>query len=267
MSGFSPAWLTLREPYDQAARSTVVLAAIQEAFAAQPEIVVTDFGCGTGATLRALALLLPPRQHWRLVDNDEALLAAASDVAPAGAETIKLDLAQQLETALDDAGDLVTMSALLDLVSAPWLDRLVAALVRLDRPLYAALSYDGRVVMAPESRHDAIVIAAVNRHQLTDKGFGPALGPGAAEAAAESFRRAGFAVVEDRSDWRFAAGDREIQMAMIDGWAQAAGEMGIAPSTLAEWRGARRDYISAGRSTMRVGHIDFFARPASMLRR
>jgi hypothetical protein len=171
-----------------------------------------------------------------------------------------LDLACGIEQALGDC-DLVATSALLDLVSAAWLDRLVVSLVRLSRPFYAALSYDGHVTLTPENRHDAAVIAAVNRHQCTDKGFGPALGPEAGRAAPERLRGAGFTVLAGRSDWRFGADDRDIQMEMLAGWAGAAGEIGVDPSILGEWLGERRDFVTAGRSQMRVGHIDFFATP------
>jgi SAM-dependent methyltransferase len=266
MSGFSAQWLALREAHDRAARSRTVLDALAAAFADAPAIAIVDLGCGTGSTMRAVASFLPARQHWRLVDNDEALLASATATAPSGARvtTVAVDLAQHLERAIGEAGDLVTMSALLDLVSAAWLDRLVAAMVRLARPLYAALTYDGEVAMTPATRHDAAVIAAVNRHQLTDKGFGPALGPAAARMAPECFRRNGFAVVEGRSDWSFAATDRDIQMEMLVGWAGAAGEIGVARSMLDEWLDERRHHVAAGRSQMRVGHVDFFARPTGL---
>jgi SAM-dependent methyltransferase len=262
MSGFSAAWLAMREPYDQAARNGAVLDAVAADFVGASAAAVTDLGCGTGATVRAIASCLPARQSWRLVDNDSALLDLARKAAPAGASvtTVALDLAQAIEEALDDC-DLVATSALLDLVSTAWLDRLVAALVRLSRPFYAALSYDGAVTLMPENHHDAVVIAAVNRHQRTDKGFGPALGPEAARAAPARFRGAGFAVLEGRSDWRFGPGDCKIQMAMLDGWADAAREIGVNPSTLEEWLRERRDHVTAGRSQMQVGHIDFFATP------
>jgi SAM-dependent methyltransferase len=225
-------------------------------------VAVTDLGCGTGSTLRAVAPLLPAPQSWRLVDNDETLLAAARKAAPSGVNvtTVALDLARDAEQALGTC-DLVATSALLDLVSAAWLDRLVASLARLSRPLYAALSYDGAVDLTPPARHDDAVIAAVNRHQLTDKGFGPALGSKAARTAPERFRHAGFDVVEGRSDWRFGADDRAIQLEMLAGWAGAAGEIGVAPSILEEWLIERRDHVAAGRSHMRVGHVDFFATP------
>jgi SAM-dependent methyltransferase len=262
MSGFSVSWLSMREPYDRAARNVDVVEAVAAAFAGASAATVTDLGCGTGATMRAMAPRLPARQSWRLVDNDDVLLDVARTAAPAGATVtaVALDLSQAVEPALDNC-DLVATSALLDLVSAAWLDRLVACLARLSRPFYAALSYDGVVAMAPECLHDALVISAVNRHQHTDKGFGPALGPDAAHAAPARFRDAGFMVLKGRSDWCVGAGDREVQMAMLDGWAGAARTIGVDRAALDEWLGERRDHVTAGRSQMRVGHIDFFATP------
>ncbi len=262
MSGFSAAWLALREAHDGAARNRDVIGALHAAFAAAPSVVVVDLGCGTGATLRALSRHLPARQNWRLVDQDAMLLAAARDLAPPGiaVATAAIDLAPDPEPAIGRA-DLVTMSAVLDLVSEAWLDRLVAALVRGRLPLYAALSYDGEVGLTPPARDDEVVIAAVNRHQLTDKGFGPALGPDAARRGTEGFRRNGFTVVEGRSDWNFGAQDRDIQLAILAGWAEAAGAMGVMPLRLADWLAVRRDHVAVGRSRMRVGHVDFFACP------
>jgi SAM-dependent methyltransferase len=263
---FSANWLAMREPYDLAARNGAVLNAVAAAIADAPAVTVTDLGCGTGATMRAVAPRLPAGQHWRLVDNDDALLTTAlegpADAVLAGVNVtaVTADLASAIEPVLGDC-DLVTTSALLDLVSAAWLDRLVASLVRLSRPLYAALSYDGTVTLSPQSRLDAEVIAAVNRHQRTDKGFGPALGPDAARIASERLRVAGFTVIEGRSDWQFDPGDRAIQNAMIGGWAVAARETGVKPFVLLAWLAERTAYLQQGCSTMQVGHIDFFATP------
>jgi hypothetical protein len=262
MSGFSAQWLALRETYDRSARSETVRDALAAAFAGGPSIAVTDLGCGTGSTMRAIADVLPPRQQWRLVDNDETLLALAAAAAPARARvtTLAVDIARHLEQAIGDP-DLVTTSALLDLVSPAWLDGLVAALARVRCPLYAALSYDGEVALTPASRDDATVIAAVNRHQLTDKGFGPALGPGAARIAPESLRRNGFAVVEGRSDWALGTEARDIQMELLAGWAGAAREIGVDAAIVEAWLTERAGQVAAGRSGMRVGHVDFFAKP------
>ena len=73
---FSADWLALREPYDARARNRQVLASVAAAFSDQSAIIVVDLACGTGSTLRALAGHLPPRQNWRLCDNDLGLLGA-----------------------------------------------------------------------------------------------------------------------------------------------------------------------------------------------
>ncbi len=260
---FSPQWLALREPYDQAARNPAVLDAVRMAFAGLPAVHVADLGCGTGSTMRAVAPLLPSRQDWRLLDNDATLLEAAHDAAPPTCEvtTVQVDLATDLGPALGDDTDLVTMSALLDLVSVQWLERLVALLAISGRPLYAALSYDGRVSLSPASLYDEAIVAAVNLHQLRDKGFGPALGPGAAATAPDLLRARGFAIHQGRSDWNFGPSDRAIQLEMLAGWAGAAAELGMTSGLLDHWLGERREHIEAGRSQMRVGHLDFFAVP------
>ena len=98
------------------------------------------------------------RQDWRLVDNDLSLLARASETArPAGVAVtaVPLDLNRDLEAALDGPVDLVTTSALLDLVSEDWLERLAVEIAARSIPLYAALSYDGRIEFDPADPLDA----------------------------------------------------------------------------------------------------------------
>jgi SAM-dependent methyltransferase len=263
MSGFSADWLALREPYDVRARNRDVLEAV--AAAAGDVVAVVDLACGIGSTLRAIAPRLPPRQDWRLVDNDLSLLAraAAGRVVPGIAVTrVPVDLTRDLEAALDGPINLVTASALLDLVSADWLDRLVTEVAARQLPLYAALNYDGGVSFDPADSLDAAVIAAVNLHQGTDKGFGPALGPRAAAAAIARFQAADYAVVHGRSDWHLSPRDHDIQREMLAGWAGAAREIGaVSLPDAAAWVTRRRDLLAAGRSTITVGHVDIFARP------
>src|SRR5713226_4099403 len=186
MSGFSAEWLSLREPYDLAARNSTVLDAVAGAFLQHASIAVVDLACGTGSALRAISPRLPPRQSWRLVDNDLSLLAQASTLGRPPQLTVTtrpVDLVRDLELALEGPLDLVTTSALLDLVSPEWLDRLIVEAAARQLPVYAALSYDGRVMIDPEERFDRELVAGFNLHQRTDKGFGPALGPAAAARA------------------------------------------------------------------------------------
>ncbi len=82
MSAFSAEWLSLREPYDLAARNPDVIEALARAFHDRPAMRVVNLACGTGATVRAVAAHLAMPQHWRLVDNDLGLLARAARPLP-----------------------------------------------------------------------------------------------------------------------------------------------------------------------------------------
>ena len=262
---FKAQWLALREPYDARARNRDVLAAAASSLDRQPAPMIVDLGCGTGATLRALAPHLGPRQNWRLIDNDLGLLArAAGCERPPGASvmTTAVDLSRDVEAALDGAVDLVTATALFDLVSAEWLERFVIEAAARRLPVYAALTYDGGGALEPADPFDQAVIAAVNHHQRSDKGFGAALGPAAAGEAIAWFQRVRYSVVQGASDWMFGPNDRQIQEEVLAGWAGAAQEEGaLSLADLLAWLTRRRELIAAGVARMRVGHVDFFARP------
>jgi hypothetical protein len=264
---FSAAWLELRESHDRRARNTSVIDAVVAALAGRPSVTIVDLACGTGATFRALRPMIEARQSWRLIDNDLSLLARAPQSFPPdiNVATIPIDINRDLEAALDGPVDLVTTSALLDLVSDQWLQRLVVETAARRLPLHAALSYDGRIEMDPPDIADPKIVAAVNAHQLADKGFGPALGPQAARQAIARFERLGYAVVQGASDWQLTPQHRDIQAELLSGWATAAREIGDVPlPDVIGWLTRRRDLVAAGRSSIRVGHVDFFVRPTGM---
>jgi hypothetical protein len=261
---FSAAWLELREPYDRRARNAKVIDALVAELADRPSITIADLACGTGSTFRVLRPRIKARQNWRLADNDLSLLARAPQSSPPDVNvvTVPIDLNHDLEAALDGPVDLVTTSALLDLVSDEWLERFAVETAARRLPVYAALSYDGRIEMTPADAMDGKIVSAVNAHQRTDKGFGPALGPAAAKSAVERFERVGYSVLRGAADWMFEPKDRDIQLEMLSGWAAAAREIGDVPlPDIVGWLTRRRDLVAAGRSTIRVGHVDFFARP------
>jgi hypothetical protein len=268
MSGFSVEWLTLRESYDVRARNPVVLGAAIARLRSKSAVRIVDLACGTGSTLRSLSPQLPARQHWDLVDNDPRLLNAACAANFAGEvdlNAVPLDLNGDLEIALNQPSDLITTSALLDLVSDAWLDRFARHAAARGLPVYAALTYDGRVELSPADPTDAAIIGAVNAHQLTDKGFGPALGHSAPAAAISRFKTLGYEIVQGNSDWMMEAADRNIQIELLNGWAGAASEMQLLSGReINGWLTRRLQAVDQCASTMRVGHVDFFATPSTM---
>jgi SAM-dependent methyltransferase len=278
MAGFSPEWLALREPADHAARNPQLLAAVGAHFSGRGSISIVDLGCGAGSNLRGAYAALPARQHWTLVDFDEALLAAArirladwADEAREQGEELVLakghrtitvdtrqaDLNKDLEWVLGWQPDLVTAAALFDLASKRWIERFVAALASQRIPLYTVLTYDGREKWRPAHPADARMLAAFAHHQRSDKGFGPAEGALATETMAEAFRKSGFAVSTADSAWQLDAGQSALIAELARGIAQAASETGhVDAQTVQDWLAARIDGASGV-----IGHTDLWARP------
>lgn len=267
MSGFSAEWLTLREPADHAARADELTRLAARAVAGGTggrALAALDLGSGTGSNIRYLAPRLGVPQAWRAVDADQRLLTEVPGRTlaslPAGSriDLQTLDLRDLGGSDLLAAPQLVTASALLDLVSAEWVADL-ASRCRAPVALFV-LTYDGRLACDPVDERDEEVRALVNRHQRTDKGFGPALGPEAAACAAAEFGRAGYTVRLVPSDWRLGPGQHDLQGALIDGWAGAAAEMAPdAAEAVEAWRQRRLRHVAAGVSRLRVGHQDLLA--------
>ncbi|MBT9466174.1 class I SAM-dependent methyltransferase [Hydrogenophaga sp.] len=293
---FSADWLQQREPFDAAARGAAAehlqlqsrLAALHPSETTPWRVI--DLACGTGANLRWLAPRLGGAQQWLVVDHDAALLhcwperLAAAGGAPVGSHSAleqplcftgpgfdasiarqQLDLMTGLETLPWHAADLVTASALLDLVGTEWLHRLVAACAASRVALLMSLNVDGRHVWTPEDPMDATVGRLFGEHQRRDKGLGPALGSGAVAALQGALESAGYRVFSAASDWWVDGAEspqaRSLQRTLIDGMAVAASEQSraSAPSVRA-WRRRRR--AMASEAHLRVGHLDLLALPS-----
>src|SRR5262249_6030809 len=124
----------------------------------------------------------------------------------------------------------------------------------------------GRTDSGPADRLDAAIVAAVNQHQRTDKGFGPALGPAAGSAAIAQLQSMNYSLVHGTSDWVLGPDEREMQMKIFASWASAACAIGsLSHADTVAWLARRRDAVIAGCSCVRVGHVDFVATPVQAL--
>ena len=261
MAGFSAEWLALREPADHAARSADLTSAVLDALPRDTPLRVLDLAAGTGSNLRYLAAAGSNRTRstqFLLVDHDPVLLARVAKTPDV--ETRCQDLSTLDDPALFAGRSLVTASALLDLVSADWLRVLAARCAESGAAVLFALSYDGRIGCSPEDPEDSAIVPLVNEHQRTDKGFGRALGPDAADCAGGCFAALGYRVARARSDWNLTPESGGLQRRLIEGWAQAATE--IAPHrarVIDGWRDRRLAHVAAGWSEMIVGHEDLAA--------
>jgi SAM-dependent methyltransferase len=279
-------WLELREPADVAARSTTLTRAIVERLGRQDPARVLDMGSGTGSGVRYLARHLTTGQRWLLVDRDPALLAEArARMSSWGAargyevtagedalmirgrqvdcciETRCLDLGGLTDPGIFSGRDLVTASALLDLVSERWLRGLASHCRDTGAAVLFAMTYNGRSRCSPEEPEDAAICELMNEHQrASDKGFGTAAGPEAAECAARCFEAVGYHVRREASDWVLPPDARELQRQLIQGWAGAARDMAPGQTAMIEnWLARRLAHVEAHRSHIIVCHEDLAA--------
>ena len=278
MTGFSPAWLALRETADVAARNGAVLSACARVFDSQESLDICDLGAGTGASVRAFADRLPPIQRWTLVDHDrenlraaEAALSTWADSAATAGDTLTLRRgSRRLEIRMrvhDLAANpvcwpartgLVTASAFFDLVSAAWITELTAALHAEKIALLATLTADGGIVCLPPHPLDEKVIAAFCRHQMGDKGFGPAAGPAAARHLEAALEARGYVLTTGDSPWALTHATDALLKELVTGMAGAVTETGaVDAAELTEWLKHRR----GEGQRLTIGHRDVFARP------
>lgn len=268
---FAAEWLALREPVDHRSRAADLLAPLNVWWRARGAARVLDLGSGTGSNLRYLAPRLAGAQHWTLVDHDAALLARAASAPPDGpvasVERIRGDLAREGLAAVPRA-DLVTASALLDLVSEAWLDRVVEACRGGGCAALFTLTWDGIVRWsAPDAGDgdpdDALVLEAVRAHQRRDKGLGTALGAMAGAAAERAFRTAGYRTWASPSPWVTGPAEAALAQALLDGWEGAAVEQRPEQAgRIRAWAQRRRGAL-AGAFRLVVGHGDLLALPPS----
>ncbi len=147
------------------------------------------------------------------------------------------------------------MSAFLDLVSEAYINRLAKAVAARRAAFYAALTHNGLQRWNPHRPADNQMASAFHRHQMRDKGFGPAAGPLAASLVADAFRLNGYLVLEGESPWRLERNDRMLVDELVRGHAVAVTETGaVDAKTVVAW-------VSVPRTGALVGHTDTFAVP------
>jgi hypothetical protein len=252
-----PEWLDLREPADAAARSAELAERLARHLDGAERLAIHDLGGGTGAMGRWLAPRLAGAQHWVVHDRDPMLLERAAGAPPPGA-TVEARRSDITRLTTDDlaGASLVTASALLDLLTADQLHRVLGACA--GRPLLVALTVVGRVTLAPAEPLDAPIGAAFNAHQRRDG----RLGPEAAAAAVDALRATGAAVLVRPSPWRLGAAHARLTAEWLAGWVAAACEQ--EPALAAEagaYRDRRLAQAAAGTLSVAVAHADLLVLP------
>jgi Methyltransferase domain len=257
----TPEWLALREPADAAARAPELVDLVRRRLAGNGRLVIHDLGSGTGSMGRWLAPRLRGPQHWVMSDRDPDLLvrAAAGMDAAATVETRQCDITRL--SAADLAGaSLITASALLDMLTAEEIERVVAACAGAGCPALLTISVIGVIEITPADPLDAVIAEAFNAHQRRTVGGRRLLGPDAVEATVRAFDRYGAGVLVRPSHWRLGPDQAELASEWLRGWLAAAFEQRPElEQAAAGYASARLADAAAGRLRVVVQHRDVLA--------
>ena len=270
MSGFSVDWLTLREEVDLRSRDSGLLEKANQWLREHrsKELIIADLGAGTGSTIRAFANLVSRKSEsisWRLIDQDSELLEYAQNrhCDSYRIETFDLDLNNTVLLPLQSV-QLITASALLDLVSEEFIDSITSQLVSLNKQqpvgLYTALTYNGIIEWKPSHSLDEKVQNSFNQDQKCDKGFGKALGPDASDYLGQRLAEADLKVYRADSTWLLDAVDEKLVIEYIAGIYRALeNDQVLGSEVLKDWVEFRESHVTTG--ACRVGHCDLLALP------
>jgi hypothetical protein len=247
-----------------------------------------DLGAGTGSLFRFAAPIIARPQSWIFADADSFLLGrglertvewargrgfaarradgstgpALTLNAPSGPwriETLVTDLAQAPRGLPLSLVDAVVCSALLDLTSRAWMERLFGGLAL---PFYAGMNVDGQDAWLPRHPADLAVRTAFRGDQRRDKGLGPALGNLAVDTAMQLLGSGGFETCVARSDWQISRGDAALAGTLVEMTAQPARRaMPAQAAKFTRWATARSRQAQASRLSIRIGHRDLLAFP------
>lgn len=272
-------WLTLREAADAAARESTRGPVADLLSARRPRRIV-DVGCGTGSGGRWLQDQLVGDEEWVLLDHDPDLLAAtARRLRARGAKgpiSTRCDDVAGLDAILATAQTptLVIASALLDLLTAAQIERLVAAAARHRTPMLLALTVTGGLSADPRHPDDQLVAGAFDRHQRR----GGRCGPQAATTLEQAADSRGLRVDRLQTPWVLDASggaDAALLEQLVPDRARAAaeelagGSAGAAdatdetagdPERARRWGEERLAQIRAGGLRLQIDHVDLLVR-------
>lgn len=271
---FDAGWLAMREPADHRARDPSLTDQLVDWVVRRYQggndrgpIAIADLGSGGGSNARYLSPGIGVPQHWTLLDQDPELMVMAMErleTLGMNVNSVVADLAPDtLALYLPANVEVITASALIDLVSQTWLESLAHCADERQAAVFVVLSYSGHFRLYPEHAEDDLVRQLVNDHQHGDKGTGAALGPEAPSVLKRLMTSRGYRVSTACSPWRLGASEVELQLALMQGWCAAATEqLPQMTAQIRRWLGDRQQQAARGELVIEVGHEDLLALPA-----
>lgn len=286
-TNFATDWLEERRRFDAAARNAAVEAACLQYAAQFQPVSLIDLGAGDGAMFSYLSHKLPSEQNWSLVELNPKLLQSARSrllhwanghgyriekeepehlLFQRGERRLSIQLIQgsflDLQQLLPlEHYELVTASAVFDLLSRPMLEALMETLQQNHLALYATLHYQS-MEYHPKQAQDRPVVEAYERHMQRQQDFGQALGADCCtalnELSEQYFHRP---PEEGPSPWLIRPGDIAMHRHLFDFIKRSL--IDFAPEAgVQEWLRDKEALLGDGRLRLQVEHCDHFIAPS-----
>jgi hypothetical protein len=221
-------------------------------------VEVIDLGSGTGANQRWLSPRLPFEQQWLLIDQDQGLLRSLP-VAPR-TRILTADVGI-LTSVLDRSGSaqLVTCSALLDVLTVDQLDVIGSALAVARQPGLFSLTVTGAMELSPAHPLDSHLTRAFNDHQRR----GGRAGPDAVRQLSRAFRATGCRLWTTETPWLVDGhnGGEFVRQFLTDRVDAAVAQDPSLNSAGVDWLALRLAQLAEHDLQISVGHRDLLVLP------
>jgi hypothetical protein len=258
-------WLELRVPADNAARALTegtllprLVRHLAAAGAGGSAVEVIDLGSGTGANQRWLTPRLPFEQQWLLIDQDSDLHRHLPAAPPTRHLTADVGILTSIVDR-DGRAQLVTCSALLDVLTVDQLEAIGSALVRARQPALFSLTVTGALELWPSHPHDSQLNQAFDDHQRR----GGRAGPEAVDVLTRVLGGTGRELWTAETPWLLdRKSDQEfVGRFLTDRVAAVVDQDPDLRSAGADWLDRRLAQLADGALEIRVGHRDLLVLP------
>ncbi len=267
MTIVDPDWLAARVTADNAARAATLTTLLPKLinYLIDPDVhdatvQIIDLGAGSGANQRWLAPRLPIRQRWLHVDHNPVI----SRSQPLPAETVIIDASvealDELLVSSNDRRQLVTCSALLDVLTTEQLTAVCQPVIDNQVAAFFSLTVTGDLTLDPPHPHDQLLLAAFNDHQ---RRAGRA-GPDASALTVDLLRAANFAVSTQDTPWQLTAESAPtfVDQLLTERLAAAVAQDPALAATADDWLELRRAQLAAGVLRIELAHRDILGLPS-----
>ena len=259
MHEFENSWLLSREKIDSISRNKKAIEKINKYTSISKNLNIIDLGCGTGSNFRYLNPKIVKKQSWKMVDISHLSLSYLKKNIKHSQKIQnitykKIDIIKQIEKIDFKNFDIVTGSALLDIMPKEWFINFLN-INKSTKIIYFTINYDGNFKFYPKHKDDDNIVRLFNQDQMSDKGIGKkAVGPKCTQIIDQLFQRTHKTYVFN-SNW-VVEKNKNMQKMFISFCEDIISKN---KKNYEDWLNYRKEKIKSNKSILKLQNKDFLA--------